>query len=244
MDTTLSLVEKRKLAKLVTASQVENVKQLIEELPPKLRHAIVCGVLGGEELEESEILRTLESYRNGIIKYGAPYLYPVYGTSEIAQAFCRQCAVNTGTFIICKDLQINTNDSYSTGVYDGNPWKAEVENIVFDEENVTECHRLVSIVESPPYGVSESSLWTLIIDGQIIKVLSLAHDSSCVPHNSWLLHAWSQSSFTATKVHSLLALSEADLRDRKIFTGPHPVVGIAEEERLLASIFLPEKNTK
>ena len=52
-----------------------------------------------------EALRALSLHMNSLGRYGATaFLYPLYGVAEIAQAFCRMCAVWGGIYILRRGL--------------------------------------------------------------------------------------------------------------------------------------------
>jgi hypothetical protein len=53
-------------------------------------------------------------------QYGTtPFLYPLYGTSELSQAFCRVCAVHGGVYVLgrgLREIAVRESDGRCVGV--------------------------------------------------------------------------------------------------------------------------------
>jgi RAB protein geranylgeranyltransferase component A len=108
-----SLVEKRRLMKflsLLNAGRIEagrSILGVLEEFRVPLKELVLYGILGAGSVEEAARLSVLEArlslakYSSSAKRYGSSaFLYPVHGTSEVVQAFCRLCAVNGGIHVL------------------------------------------------------------------------------------------------------------------------------------------------
>jgi len=73
-------------------------------------------VLAGSEeqantMSTEEALKRMRTYFSSLSHYGeTPFIYPLYGTSELAQGFCRHSAVNNGIFILRRGVEKITVD--------------------------------------------------------------------------------------------------------------------------------------
>eukprot|EP01100_Stratorugosa_tubuloviscum_P006092 TRINITY_DN2646_c0_g1_i2.p1 TRINITY_DN2646_c0_g1~~TRINITY_DN2646_c0_g1_i2.p1 ORF type:complete len:568 (-),score=243.52 TRINITY_DN2646_c0_g1_i2:76-1779(-) len=127
----LGLLEKRKLMKFITTCQAvdqlspeileSNFFKFIQEqdLSDQLRAFIlysICLLNTEEELQKTTVaqgLKALQIYISSIGRYGPnPFLYPIYGTCEIAQAFCRVAAVNQALYVLRRSItEINVDEN-------------------------------------------------------------------------------------------------------------------------------------
>jgi len=140
----ISLVEKRYLMKFLDAFLKPNEGDLIEleeyseksllsylehkNLSENLKSYILycIALLNEEQTEENNIttkdgLNLVKRYLKSIEMYGlSPFLYCLYGTGDISQAFCRASAVYGGIFILDKsisDINVDINNVYTGIVY-------------------------------------------------------------------------------------------------------------------------------
>jgi len=122
-DTTMSMLEKRKLMKFMESCQtlVENAEfdpeqgflefMAAQEVPENLQNIILFGVLMVEgdirDYTLGNALNALQQYiySLGVYKENSAMLYPMYGTSDVSQGFCRLCAVDGGIYVINPELQ-------------------------------------------------------------------------------------------------------------------------------------------
>lgn len=211
VDPTLSLPEKRKISKLVNLTDAAEIQQpggaafadYLETLglTPRLKELVMVGIAGcqsGDDVEVCSVSRALtsiKSYRLGLGMYAAncsPFLYPVYGSSEIAQAFSRQCAVNGGTFVMGQAKLLRGTTDIS-GTFEEHRWRATFAALRAPPEHPRTCLRAIAILRSPLNGMSRTSLWRISplspINkcGKTISILVLGPDSSCCP-NGYCMH--------------------------------------------------------
>ncbi|KAI9501152.1 GDP dissociation inhibitor, partial [Coemansia spiralis] len=143
-STSLTLVEKRKLMRLMTTLGANLEKpegsfsQLLAQqfkLTGKLHDTVLYAIARqtGYELSAQEGCDRVYKYVNSIGRYGRmAYLCAQYGGgSEIAQSFCRLCAVTGGTYILDEKLEcIEPNeDGFKVSLRRGT---AQVSRIVMD----------------------------------------------------------------------------------------------------------------
>lgn len=57
---------------------------------------------GSSDVTTEEGIRRVRRFQNSVLRYGTrtPFLYANYGSGELAQAFCRLCAVHGGTYVL------------------------------------------------------------------------------------------------------------------------------------------------
>lgn len=199
-DTSLSLIEKRQLSKLVNLQKGSGpFMDQLRGLPTKLTDLILYSVLLCNSRDEAtmlsfdDALERVQRFRESLRQYGAPFLYPAYGSSELAQAYCRKAAVDGGVFVMGQNPTIKDEaDTHSiSGTYDDRTWRATFSEMHSSNEEQTEIQRAVIILDSPFIGERSSSMWTIIDGDVIVRLLCLASDSSCAPAIHQLLHVWS-----------------------------------------------------
>jgi len=102
----VSMLEKRKMMKFLTfcsefESHPEEYEEFVslpyveflrlKELTPNLIQYIVhCIAMVNEQVPTLEGLKATQIFLNSLGRYGnAPFLYPIFGSGELPQAFCR-----------------------------------------------------------------------------------------------------------------------------------------------------------
>lgn len=245
MDQSLSLVEKRQLSKLINMSLEPSDNAFAESIAgfsSKIRAAINYGVLlcgsprEAENLSVAESISRLQNLKEGLGRYGAgtsPFLYPIYGSSEISQAYYRQCAVNGGTFIMGQPYEITGN--FISGSFDGNNWTATFDHDSQDEMQGEMINRVVYIADGPFGSDPNSCIWIIQTEEHIIFVLNTGSDSSCAPVHHFVIHAWSataDSFFIHDTLSTHMNLPDSAMSPGKpsvlfssSFIGPRPVLG-------------------
>lgn len=75
--------------------------RLTERLKTFMTHSIAFSA-GSEHVLRKEGVDAVYRYQTSIMRFGTrtPFLYPNHGTGELAQAFCRLCAVHGGTYVL------------------------------------------------------------------------------------------------------------------------------------------------
>lgn len=98
---------------------------------PILKQVLTHGVLLAEEADRTSLvsaLRTLERVQQSTGRYGpeaGPYLVPLYGTGELAQAFCRTAAVHGAVQILhCQAAELVHETEHTVRVV----WEDEKSN--------------------------------------------------------------------------------------------------------------------
>ncbi|XP_076629473.1 rab escort protein [Colletes latitarsis] len=118
---TVSLVEKRMLMKLLTSCMVQGAdspefdgfqdKSFIEylntkNLTPIVKHYIVQAIaMATEKTPCRDGVNRTKHFLNSLGRYGnTPFLWPMYGSGELPQCFCRLCAVFGGVYCLKRQL--------------------------------------------------------------------------------------------------------------------------------------------
>jgi RAB protein geranylgeranyltransferase component A len=75
------------------------------KLPARLQHAVIYAIamlpVDAMKISAQEGLEAIFAHLSSLGQYGeTAFLTAMYGTSEIAQAFCRLCAVGCGTYVL------------------------------------------------------------------------------------------------------------------------------------------------
>eukprot|EP01134_Creolimax_fragrantissima_P001167 CFRG1167T1 len=239
---TVSPVEKRFLMRfLKTSMDTSTHAKVIEEygerpyceflsdnkLSSRLQTFILYAIAKTEDSSvlTGEGLKRTTEFMESLGKFGnTPFLYPTYGIAELAQAFCRTCAVFGGTYMLKKvPYSINTTSESDDGT-------KQVTGVTFEDGAVT-CDNVILgssyadalapateissqsvsrgiIVSSGPLSVStdgvaiETTYDTIVttfppgvINNQsAINVIQLGPKTSSVPQNYWCYHLTSLSS--------------------------------------------------
>ncbi|XP_031838052.1 rab escort protein [Nomia melanderi] len=118
---TVSLVEKRMLMKLLTSCMVQGAdspefdgfqeKTFLEylhtkNLTPIVQHYIVQAIaMATEKTSCRDGVNRTKHFLNSLGRYGStPFLWPMYGSGELPQCFCRLCAVFGGVYCLKRQL--------------------------------------------------------------------------------------------------------------------------------------------
>ncbi|XP_076164472.1 rab escort protein isoform X2 [Ptiloglossa arizonensis] len=118
---TVSLVEKRMLMKLLTSCMLQGAdspefdgfqdKTFVEylntkNLTPIVQHYIVQTIaMATEKTSCRDGVNRTKHFLNSLGRYGnTPFLWPMYGSGELPQCFCRLCAVFGGVYCLKRQL--------------------------------------------------------------------------------------------------------------------------------------------
>lgn len=156
LNKAVSLIDKRKLMKFLTFAMEYDLNdtllegaqdmtyiQLLQEkfkITGKLQEAIVYAIAMVDDKTSAEIgLERTHQFVKAMGRFGkGAYLCPLYGGgSEIAQAFCRVCAVYGGVYILNQSLE-----NFIIGQEDN-----EVHGIVTKEGQEYKCQKLITGID-------------------------------------------------------------------------------------------------
>jgi Rab proteins geranylgeranyltransferase component A len=223
-DEKLSVVEKRLLmkfiefcSKLIQDSNFDfeqSFVSVLEEkrLPKRLQDIILYAVLAvdDEKISLGHALVRMEKYINslGIYKENCALLYPMYGSSDIAQGFCRMCAVYEGTYVITEDLQISAVEFDSEiyriettfGELKGKKFFLNANYAKLDRElsvNDQEFTRRAVILARGLLKQSDEPVLMAIPplafgNQKVVYLLQLSESSSTVPAGYSMIHLWGE----------------------------------------------------
>ncbi|KAJ1738920.1 hypothetical protein LPJ79_005291 [Coemansia sp. RSA 1821] len=232
-STSLSLIEKRKLMKLLTTMnasaeqfadlieghRAEDFEQLLRskfKLDGMLLDAVLYAVARVNGLVgASEGCERIRKYVMSIGRYGRmAYLCGMYGGgSEIAQAFCRLCAVSGGTYILNQQVShiACESDGYVVRL-DGATVRASrvVMSPTYDPEacsNGVVVSRAICILDRPVLGEDTSAMISYQ-KGKLVSLLYMTHATMAVPSGQSVIYAWATGSLAATKPLLIEALTQ------------------------------------
>ncbi|XP_041972703.1 rab proteins geranylgeranyltransferase component A 1 [Aricia agestis] len=142
----VSIVEKRQLMKMLTSIVGYNEEEMNNEfkdwndktfteylthkgLTPNLIHYVVYAIAGGtSRMPCLEGVRECKKFLMSLGRYGnTPFLWPMYGSGELPQCFCRLCAVFGGVYCLNRPIEkveTRTTDDGKTQVVVGSKSKA------------------------------------------------------------------------------------------------------------------------
>lgn len=201
MDEDIPLKDKRALMKAISDLVLtENVKDMIENAlgwPKDLSSELCSFVQGLGKYNQVDTDRCTVLSINS-----APYLIPVYGASDIVQAFCRVAAVHGATFVMGQQ-QISVEDNY-VRVKGDCEWSVRCENILTEEvTNDTIFGSSIIFTREHPL-IDEPGCWLIRLCSARISVLQLDSSSLRCPRDSYLFHAWSDAHIQPSDLHQLL----------------------------------------
>lgn len=82
-------------------SEAMSNARLTDQLQKFVHHSVLFSATG-QNVTESDGRSRIHRFHDGMVRFGtrSPFLYPNYGGGEIAQAFCRLCAVHGGIQVL------------------------------------------------------------------------------------------------------------------------------------------------
>ncbi|KAJ2831238.1 hypothetical protein GGI24_001641 [Coemansia furcata] len=233
----LSLVEKRKLMKLMTAiTDDEDITQLLGDcadmdfvqfletrfkLAGKLLDSVVYAVARAESrdgLSARAGCERVQKYVKSIGRYGRmAYLCAMYGGgSEIAQSFCRLCAVSGGTYILSEDVRSiqhrdGDNEGYSVQLAHGTVY---TKHLVLDPcyapdslSAVSAISRAICILDHPVFGEDTTAILSYVSDTRIVSMIYTTQATLAAPTGQSVVYAWTVGRLTDTRALLLHALT-------------------------------------
>lgn len=241
LNTSIKVQDKRHLMKAFNDQSLELVS---DEVRSFIEHALDNPV---------DMPFELGTFVNGLGKYdrnpdrctfktasNAPYLVPVYGASDIAQAFCRVAAVHGAVFVMAQ-RGIRVHEDTIAATNDECEWTANAVEIVQLTDDETEtCSSLVLATSSP---LDEAGCWLYRLPRNV-SLLQLDADSGRCPPGHYLFHAWSPSregkQSLRTELEKLFDFDDSDplkpevLWHEEYRIGP-PITSACAERALLLS---------
>jgi RAB protein geranylgeranyltransferase component A len=224
-STSISLVEKRYLMKFLSVFQEEAVPAewaektfaaVLDEhrMEGALRSVIVhaiCGVESLEGLSAANGARLVRQYVASVGRFGnTPFLFPLYGCSETAQAFSRLAAVNGATYMLRKSVRRVTElpEGPAGGLRfvvvdgDGEEWKCKHVVVspgscgTFEEPLAVErsgrvAHHAYALVRGVVVPEAPLAQVTHVVEGRVVQALHLDGSMKVCPDGCQLVRLWS-----------------------------------------------------
>ncbi|KAJ2689044.1 hypothetical protein IWW39_001765 [Coemansia spiralis] len=246
----LNLIEKRKLMKLMTAitDNDEDFAQLLGDcadmgfaqfletkfkLSGKLLDSVIFAVARAgsrDELGARAGCERVQKYVRSVGRYGRmAYLCAMYGGgSEIAQSFCRSCAVSGGTYILSEDVRsIESRDGEDRGyaVQLGHGC-VFAKHVVLDPcyapdslPSDSAISRAVCILDSPVFGEDTTAILSYVADAGVVSMLYATQATLAAPSGQCILYAWTNGQLSDTRALLLRALTAVSgSQARPLFT--------------------------
>ncbi|KAJ2557393.1 hypothetical protein EV175_001377 [Coemansia sp. RSA 1933] len=233
--TWLSLIEKRKLMRLLTtlgdgsevlpADDAMPFAEWLAERPfalsGTLLNAVVYAVArqGRKPLTARQGCEAVRRYVGSMGRYGRmAYLCAIHGgASEVAQSFCRLCAVAGGTYILDERPVVAPSangQGFDVLLRNGS---AHVRAVVMDstyapdatqaEDSATSVARALCIVDSAPLANDSTALLSFVVaDGKTVSLLYMTSATKAVPNGQAIVYAWIEGSLADSKPFLMEAL--------------------------------------
>ncbi|KAJ2605007.1 hypothetical protein EV177_006253 [Coemansia sp. RSA 1804] len=225
----LSLIEKRKLMRLLgaldTASSYDDdddddskrdasFASVLAARPYALEGPILDALVFGvarqgrnRALTAAEGFDAVRRYVGAMGRYGRmAYLGALHGgCSEVAQAFCRLCAVSGGTYIL------DERPVLSSPVGEGSARRFDIQlrnglararSVVMDPTYAPEAmvsadpaatvSRALCVLDAAPFGDDSTALLTYVADGRAVSLLYMTHATMAVPSGQSVVYAWTE----------------------------------------------------
>jgi Rab proteins geranylgeranyltransferase component A len=223
-DTSLTVLEKRLLMKFIeycTKSvetgdyEVEkSFREVMDEkkLPINLQNILLYAILllNTVDITLGQALSRMESYVSslGIYKDNCALLYPMYGSSDIPQGFCRMCAVYEGTYVITEELKIeNIACEGTVNVINSSFGQLKARNLYINPvyayldpglavSEVSQVFRAVALCRGPVRRSENPVLLSVppkeFNNEKVVYILELNDSTSTVPSGYSMLHIWTE----------------------------------------------------
>ncbi|KAJ2480567.1 hypothetical protein EV174_003695 [Coemansia sp. RSA 2320] len=240
----LSLIEKRKLMKLMTSiTDDESHALLLDGCPEemtfarfleskfrlnaKLLDSVLYAVARAEskdELTARSGCERVRKYAKSIGRFGRmAYLCAMYGGgSEIAQSFCRLCAVAGGTYILSEEVR-SIEKSWRDGADNGYcvqlaHGKVFAKHIILDpcyspdsEPTTTAISRAMCILDYPVFGDDTTAILSYVdeTEGAVVAMLYTTRATLAAPSGQSIVYAWKTGHLADTRSLLLRALTAA-----------------------------------
>ncbi|KAJ2081163.1 hypothetical protein H4R24_002546 [Coemansia sp. RSA 988] len=225
-STTLSLIEKRKMMRVITTvadqEQSKSVvgqagdvqfEQLLRDrfkLDGKLLDAVlrcVARVGLNESVDAAEGCRRVQRYVASMGRYGRmAYLCGLYGGgSEIAQSFCRLCAVAGGTYVLGQDVSVEPASGSAGFTVSMGMGSIKASKVVMDStyaSNVAPVcvlSRAICILDAPALGEDTTALATYVGNSGIVSMLYVTQATMAAPKEKSILYAWVEGQLSENK---------------------------------------------
>ncbi|KPJ00996.1 Rab proteins geranylgeranyltransferase component A [Papilio xuthus] len=183
----VGIVEKRMLMKMLTSIVAYNEEEMNNEfkdwndktfkeylthkgLTPNLIHYVLFAIAGGTDAMPClEGVRECKKFLMSLGRYGnTPFLWPMYGSGELPQCFCRLCAVFGGVYCLNRPI-----DSVETKTVEEGKTKVVIES----KSKTLNCEHLViginecpkDLVSPEPAETCDISKAVFITNGTIMK---------------------------------------------------------------------------
>ncbi|CAK1578676.1 unnamed protein product [Parnassius mnemosyne] len=183
----VSIVEKRMLMKMLTSIVGYNEEEMDNEfkdwndktfkeylthkgLTPNLIHYVLFAIAGGtEDMPCLDGVKECKKFLMSLGRYGnTPFLWPMYGSGELPQCFCRLCAVFGGVYCLNRPI-----DTVATKTVD----EGKTVVVIESKSKTLNCdHLVIGINECPkdlvspePAETCDISKAVFITNGTIMK---------------------------------------------------------------------------
>ncbi|KAL3265341.1 hypothetical protein HHI36_009549 [Cryptolaemus montrouzieri] len=243
----VSVVEKRMLMKLLTSIEEEEKSATVpqnttfkdflknKKLSSNIIHFVLYALsMSNDETIWLEGMKRTKRFLGSLGRFGkTPFLFSMYGSGEITQAFCRLSAVFGGVFALNQQLHgivLNKENRF--------------ESLKCGKQNITASHIVMSVGAAPvsffknPTSSlisravlitdkslmdSEQEHMTLLLypaGNKLITILELGHLTGTCPKNVFLIHITTEGSSNPKEdlegcVKNLFAFGEQDSNPRK-----------------------------
>eukprot|EP00743_Colponemidia_sp_Colp-15_P004202 GILK01004534.1.p1 GENE.GILK01004534.1~~GILK01004534.1.p1 ORF type:complete len:653 (-),score=135.49 GILK01004534.1:82-1998(-) len=245
-DTFISPLEKRALMKITKfclehASDADDEQQYqqfksgpfvellkVRKVSPRLQNFILYAIAGASVdqtaansplMTTEEGVRRVKNYVESIGRFGScAFLYPLYGVSELPQAFCRLSAVYGGVYILRngpKQLLVDPSTKSFKGVITEQGHRFTADHLVSELDYLPisasmtvketgQVRHVVAILQGTVKADATAPVVFIIPtnaldNADVIQVLQIGHESMCAPKGKSLIHLMMRDCGTAAE---------------------------------------------
>lgn len=221
----MSLREKRALMRLLEAiPTLQDGQKSFDEvlagcdLSPKLRNIVMYGLL--YRLDESEEMSThkaverimvlfKQKYANSLNLYkeNTSMLYPLFGSADVPQAFCRLAAVYGSVYILSTDLHLESLHSTSESLHlPTSMGELECQRVILSSRFISldpesrpvvsqQLLRMVLVTSAAAYESDGPVMLSVPPSDSVpvpVYILQVTNNTSCVPDGYTIYYLWAR----------------------------------------------------
>ncbi|XP_077983640.1 rab proteins geranylgeranyltransferase component A 2-like isoform X2 [Glandiceps talaboti] len=186
------------------------------KLTPNLQHFVQHSIaMVTDQTPTLEGLKATHHFLRSLGRYGnTPFLWPLYGSGELPQCFCRMCAVFAGIYVLRRNgkaLIIDKQSKLCKGIIDTEGQRLNCRWVIMEGSYVPQQHSKPEVIGCVSRGVfftnrslkpgAEDQVTLLTIPptpGQDpVKVIELNHAAYACPKGMYVVHMTCKGSKTA-----------------------------------------------
>lgn len=185
------------------------------KLSENLQHIVLHSIAGVAENSLTLCgLKATQKFLKSLGRYGnSPFLWSLYGTGELPQAFCRMCAVFGGIYCLRKSvnsLVLDENKKKCVAVISDDGQRLNTKWLIMERSYAPECFNisssstisraiLITNKSLKPAEQESISLLTMSNDSNPLRLIELPPSSMASPQSLYVVHLTTEAVLDATQ---------------------------------------------